>query len=147
MGAVRVIVGARRNQFHSVRAKDNQVTHVLVPLVHVPAVVGIGLRTVAKLVAAQRGLGCAGDAEVVRDFQRVPLHAQLPEQRARAEQDAASVIAHHQRYAVDDLDPKPFDAWRNRPEMGRQLRSGGGNGGLLSDQDGRTRSGPAGSDR
>ena len=54
--AVGGIVGARRDQLDGVGAEDREVADVLLPHRHVPRVVGVGLRPVAELMAAERDL-------------------------------------------------------------------------------------------
>ena len=52
MGAVRKIVGDRRNKLDCVRPEDRQFADVLIPHRHRPAVVGVRLGPVAELMSA-----------------------------------------------------------------------------------------------
>ena len=47
-----LVVRLRRNQLHRVRAEYGEVADILLPLVKIPAVIGVRLRAIAQLVPA-----------------------------------------------------------------------------------------------
>jgi hypothetical protein len=92
-----------------------KIPDVLFPHGHVPRVVGVGLRTVAELVAPQCDLRRRDDREVRGRAQRPTIHPQLAQQSANAEQHASRVGAQHQysRHGgagAADGKPKAFPA-------------------------------------
>ena len=54
MRTVRVVIGARRDQLDGIGSEYNQVAEILLPLIEVPAIVGIGFWAKPQLMAAQR---------------------------------------------------------------------------------------------
>ena len=54
VGAVGGVVRARGDQLDGVGAEDGQIADISLPLRQVPGVVGVGLGTIAELVAAER---------------------------------------------------------------------------------------------
>ena len=77
-------------------AEDREVADVLLPHRHVPGVVGVGLRAVAELMAAERDLRRRDDGERGWDAQRAARHAQLAQQPSDAEEHASRVGAEHE---------------------------------------------------
>ena len=93
MGAVGIVVGARRNQLDGVCSEHGKVPDILLPHGNGPAIVGVGFGAIAELVTAQpvmRGgfdvnIGIGGDAALP--------HMQSAEQVADAEENATRVVA------------------------------------------------------
>ncbi len=111
MGAVGIVVGPGRDQLDRIRPEDGQIADIALPLRQVPGVVRIRLGAIAQLVAAERELRRRGQVE--RPWQRhmARTHAQLSQEPADAEEDAAGVIAgdQHRRGApsvVQRTDPE-----------------------------------------
>ena len=93
MRAVGLVIGARRDQLDGVGSEDGQIANVLLPHRHGPAIVGIGLRPVAELMAAQGITRGAGFAPAVGNGNRTFFHSQLAQQTANAKQDAARIVS------------------------------------------------------
>src|SRR5580765_3196834 len=91
MRAVRVVVGAGRNQFDGIAAEDRKVAKVLFPLWKVPGVVGIGLWTEAELMAAQLHLRGACSGKSILQAHTAGSHLQLPKQSPHSKQNSALV--------------------------------------------------------
>ena len=83
--AVFVVVGTRRNQLDGVSSEDSQVADVLLELRGRPAVVGIDLGPVTKLVAAQRITRLCGNLQIVVDGKHLAFHAEMTQQIPGAE--------------------------------------------------------------
>ena len=110
MRAIRRIVRSWRDQLDGVRSEDREIPDVLFPHRHVPRVVGVRLRAVSQLVAAQCHLRRGDDREIRRHPQRPALHSQLAQQSADAEQHASGVRAQHKyprRSAAPGSDGEP----------------------------------------
>ena len=75
----------------ALRAEDGQVADVLLPHRDGPAVVGVGLRPIAELMAAQSVVG-AESLEVGGEGDLLPPEAKFAKQAADAEQHAAGII-------------------------------------------------------
>src|SRR5260370_6477756 len=87
------VVGARWNEFDGIRAEDNEIADVLLPESEVPAVVRVGLRAIAELMAAERIFGGAGDFEVVRQCYAITAHAQFAQKATDTKQESAGIVA------------------------------------------------------
>jgi hypothetical protein len=100
VGAVGVVVRARGDQFDGVGAEDSEVAEIALPLVEVPAVVGVGLGAIAQLVPAQGMARRGREPESRREEDPPPRHPQLAEQPPDAEEHAAWVVADDEDRAV-----------------------------------------------
>ena len=148
VGALGVVVRPRRNQLDRVGAEDRQVADVPFPLGKVPAVVGVGLGPVAKLVAAERiprgglelELGGQQDAALGRP--------QFAEQPADAEEHAAGVVARDQHGRALRLGANAIALGGSRPgpvpeESGERTGEGLGGRGRPDGDDGNRLGRPA----
>src|SRR5947209_4508102 len=93
MGAVGIVIGARRDQLDSVRAEHSQVTDVLVPKGQIPTVVRIGLGSIAELVAAKFKFRGRDKLRMVNQRYLAARQVHLAQQPADAEQHPARIVA------------------------------------------------------
>ncbi len=93
MRAVGRIVGPRGKQFDRVGAEDGQVADVLFPHRHRPGVVGVGLRSISKLMPAERILRHRGHVQLRGNRDVPPCHPQRAQQAAHAKEHAPRIVA------------------------------------------------------
>ena len=154
MRAVGGIVRSGWDELNRVRAEDREIADVLLPHRHVPRVVGVGLRAIAELMAAQRDLRGRDDVEAGGNSDGAALHAQLAQQSSDAEEHAAGVRAkdeHGRRTASSRVERDAVSFASRCSGGGRSSQSCAGpsrSGRERSDGDRRNRGGrPLGGDR
>ena len=80
MRAVIGIIRARRDQFDRIGAEDREIADVLIEHLHRERVVGIHLRTVSQLMAAQTQAGSSRHLQSIFNLQDMSaLHAHVPQ--------------------------------------------------------------------
>ncbi len=150
MGAVVVVVRARRDQFDGVGAEDDEVANVLFPHRRGPGVVGVGLGAVAELMAADGNLRRGDDAQAVVEIEPLAGHVQFAQKVSGSKEHAAIVVA------ADDGERRFAGAGGKEGEAfggaaGEAFERGGGQHSLqifeAAENDGGARGGERGNDR
>src|SRR5262245_291727 len=93
MGTVGIVIRARRNQFDGIGAEYGQVANVLFPEREIPTVVGVGLRSIAQLMAAKPEFGGRGNVDVAGQGYFATCQVYLSEEPTDTEQHAAGIVA------------------------------------------------------
>lgn len=93
MGTVTVVIGPWRHQLDRIGSPDRQIANILLPHRDIPGIIGVGLRSVAELMAPQRILWRGGYIEWDGQRDTIRRHFESPQQMADPKENSTRIVA------------------------------------------------------